>query len=67
MNAICISEDIIEIESAEQEQKLPELNNSLQGPKIEIVGYPTMGKIEDGGFKKYNGGRATNSLMDWAK
>ena len=59
-------EDIIEIESAEQEQKLPELNNNLQGAKIEIVGYPTMGKIEDGGFNKYEGGRDTESLMGWA-
>lgn len=59
-------EDIIEIESGDQEQKLPELNNSLQGPKIEIVGYPTMGKIEDGGFNRYEGGRDTESLMNWA-
>jgi len=59
-------EDIIEIESGEQEQKLPELNNSLQGAKIEIVGYPTMGKIEDGGFSKYEGGRDMESLLKWA-
>ena len=59
-------EDIIEIESGEQEKKLPELNEHLKGPKIEIVGYPTMGKITDGGFKRYEGGRSVDELMNWA-
>lgn len=59
-------EDIIEIESGEQEKKLPELNQQLKGPKIEIIGYPTMGKITDGGFQKYEGGRSVDELMNWA-
>ena len=58
--------NIIEIESSEQEKELPELNKQLTGPKIEIVGYPTMGKITDGGFQRYEGGRSLDELMNWA-
>ena len=60
-------DDIIEIESNEQEQQLPKINHLVtNGSKINVNGYPTMGKIVDGGFKQYVGGRTTMELLNWA-
>lgn len=60
--------DIIEVESVEQEEKLPKLNHLVtNGSKIHVNGYPTMGKIENGDFKQYVGGRTTMELLNWAK
>lgn len=59
--------DIIEIESNEQEEELPKINHLVtNGSKINVNGYPTMGKIIDGGFKQYLGGRTTMELLNWA-
>ena len=60
--------DIIEIESNEQEEELSKINHLVtNGPKINVNGYPTMGKIVEGGFKQYIGGRTTDDLLNWAK
>jgi len=60
--------DIIEIESNEQDLKLPKVNDLVTtGTKIDIQGYPTMGKIKNGTFNQYTGGRGTNELLNWAK
>tara|TARA_B100000282_G_scaffold291688_2_gene264291 strand:+ start:452 stop:940 length:489 start_codon:yes stop_codon:yes gene_type:complete len=60
-------DDIIEIESNEQEEQLPKINHLVtNGSKINVNGYPTMGKIVDGGFKQYVGGRTTMELLNWA-
>ena len=60
-------DDIIEIESNEQEEELPKINHLVtNGSKINVNGYPTMGKIIDGGFKQYVGGRTTMELLNWA-
>ena len=61
-------DDIIEVESIEQEEELPKLNHLVtNGSKIHVNGYPTMGKIAEGGFKQYVGGRTTIELLHWAK
>ena len=61
-------DDIIEVESNEQEEELPKLNHLVtNGSEINVNGYPTMGKIENGDFKQYVGGRTTMELLNWAK
>ena len=62
-------EDIFEIESGEQEQKLLDLNGRfiINGQEIKADGYPTMGKIKEGQFNRYTGGRSVADLCAWAK
>mgnify|MGYP006127577563 CR=1 FL=1 len=62
-------EDIFEIESGEQEQKLLDLNGRFikNGEHITAGGYPTLGKIKEGKFNTYTGGRSVAELCAWAK
>lgn len=60
-------DEIKEIESEEQDVKLRELNEKYMiGDEIRPEGYPTMGKIVDGHFERYQGERDTPSLIRWA-
>ena len=61
-------EEIKEIESKEL-YKLKEVNKNhiRDGNHIYADGYPTMGKIQDGSFIRYTGGRSTDELVQWAK
>lgn len=62
-------EDIFEIESGEQEQKLLDLNGRfiINGEEIKAEGYPTLGKIKEGQFNRYTGERSVPELCAWAK
>lgn len=62
------SENIKEIES-EELYKLDDINRDYieDGNNIYADGYPTMGKIQNGSFVRYQGGRSTSELMQWAK
>lgn len=61
-------EEIKEIESKEL-YKLEDVNKNhiRDGNHIYADGYPTMGKIQDGSFIRYTGGRSTDELVQWAK
>lgn len=60
-------DEIKEIESEEQDEKLRELNEHYMiDNEIRPEGYPTMGKIVDGRFERYHGDRDTESLIRWA-
>lgn len=60
-------ENIKEIESQEL-HKLDDINRDYieDGNNIYADGYPTMGKIQNGSFVRYQGGRSTPELMQWA-
>jgi thiol-disulfide isomerase/thioredoxin len=62
------SENIKEIES-EELYKLDDINRDYieDGNNIYADGYPTMGKIQNGSFVRYQGGRSTPELIQWAK
>ena len=64
-----LPEQIIEVESGEQDQKLNYINNNYitDNTKVMPEGYPTIGKIVNGHFDKYYGGRSLNELVQWAK
>jgi len=61
-------DEIKEIESADQEDKMREIKENFmnENEHVQMDGYPTMGKIADGKFEKYNGDRDTSSLIRWA-
>jgi thiol-disulfide isomerase/thioredoxin len=61
-------ENIKEIES-EELYKLDDINRDYieDGNNIYADGYPTMGKIQNGSFVRYQGGRSTPELIQWAK
>lgn len=60
-------EEIKEIESDEQNEKLRDLNEHYMiDGEIRPEGYPTMGKIVNGRFEPYHGDRDTESLIRWA-
>lgn len=66
-NNIYSPDEIKEIESKEQDEKLRELNeNYMIDDEIRPEGYPTMGKIVNGRFERYQGERDTPSLIRWA-
>ena len=60
-------ENIKEIESQEL-HKLDDINRDYieDGNDIYADGYPTMGKIQNGSFVRYQGGRTTPELIEWA-
>ena len=62
------NDDIIEIESREQDEKILDLNERFikNGEPIKAEGYPTLGKIVNGEFNTYKGERSTPALYQWA-
>lgn len=62
--------ETIEIEDSDfdKEMKIRELEDrKLKGEKLEILGYPTMFKIQNGRADYYGGNRTADAMTEWAK
>ena len=56
----------IEAEQADKAEQLAKLEKELNGEKINIEGFPTVLKINDGKLNYYGGARYLDSMMNWA-
>lgn len=56
----------IEAEQADKAEQLAKLEKELNGEKINIEGFPTVLKINDGKLNYYSGARYLDSMMNWA-
>lgn len=62
--------ETIEIEDADfdKDMKIKTIeNNKLNGEKIEVNGYPTMFKIQNGHPEYYGGNRTASDMYNWVK
>ena len=61
--------EILEIESADPKlkEKLNNVNNKIDGEKLDVSGYPTIFLRNKGKLKKYEGGRTAEELLSWIK
>ena len=69
-NRIGTDIETIEIEDSDfdKDMKLQDIENSrLNGEHVNIIGYPTMFKIQNGHADYYGGSRNASDMINWAK
>lgn len=69
-NRIGTDIETIEIEDSDfdKDMKLQDIKNSiLNGEHVNIIGYPTMFKIQNGHADYYGGSRNASDMINWAK
>jgi len=59
--------DVVKIEQADMEKKMPRYNEMIGNREIPVAGYPTIVSIKDGNLHNYDGNRTADALVEWIK